>query len=125
MSAPEGICYDEKGLVPVVAQDANTGEVLMLAYASREAVQKTIETGEAHYHSRSRGELWRKGETSGNTQRVVEVRLDCDGDALLSGSNRRDPPVTPARGAASSPPCKARMKTLRTSVEPLGGCPRP
>lgn len=83
MSAPEGICYDEKGLVPVVAQDANTGEVLMLAYASREAVQKTIETGEAHYHSRSRGELWRKGETSGNTQRVVEVRLDCDGDALL------------------------------------------
>jgi phosphoribosyl-AMP cyclohydrolase / phosphoribosyl-ATP pyrophosphohydrolase len=83
LSAPEGICYDEKGLVPVVAQDANTGEVLMLAYASREAVQKTIETGEAHYHSRSRGELWRKGETSGNTQRVVEVRLDCDGDALL------------------------------------------
>jgi phosphoribosyl-AMP cyclohydrolase / phosphoribosyl-ATP pyrophosphohydrolase len=83
LSAPEGICYDEKGLVPVVAQDANTGEVLMLAYASREAVQKSIETGEAHYHSRSRGELWRKGETSGNTQRVVEVRLDCDGDALL------------------------------------------
>jgi len=83
LSAPESIRYDEKGLVPVVAQDANTGEVLTLAYASREAVQKTIETGEAHYHSRSRGELWRKGETSGNTQRVVEVRLDCDGDALL------------------------------------------
>ena len=83
MSAPEGICYDEQGLVPVVAQDASTGEVLMLAYASREAVERTIETGEAHYHSRSRGELWRKGATSGNTQRVVDVRLDCDGDALL------------------------------------------
>jgi phosphoribosyl-AMP cyclohydrolase / phosphoribosyl-ATP pyrophosphohydrolase len=83
VSAPEGICYDALGLVPVVAQDASTGEVLMLAYASREAVEKTIETGEAHYHSRSRGELWRKGETSGNTQKVVEVRLDCDGDALL------------------------------------------
>jgi len=83
VSAPEGICYDEQGLVPVVAQDASTGEVLMLAYASREAVERTIETGEAHYHSRSRGELWRKGATSGNTQRVVDVRLDCDGDALL------------------------------------------
>ncbi len=83
MSATEGIRYDERGLVPVVAQDASTGEVLMLAYADEEAVEKTIETGEAHYHSRSRGELWRKGETSGNTQRVVEIRLDCDGDALL------------------------------------------
>ena len=83
MSAPNGIRYDEKGLVPVVVQDAGTGEVLMLAYADEEALTKTVETGEAHYHSRSRGELWRKGETSGNTQKVVEVRLDCDGDALL------------------------------------------
>jgi phosphoribosyl-ATP pyrophosphohydrolase/phosphoribosyl-AMP cyclohydrolase len=77
------IRYDEQGLVPVVAQDAGTGEVLMLAYASHEAVEKTLETGEAHYYSRSRGELWRKGATSGNTQKVVDVRLDCDGDALL------------------------------------------
>ncbi len=83
MSAPEGIRYDALGLVPVVAQDASTGEVLMLAYANQEAVERTIETGEAHYHSRSRGQLWRKGETSGNTQRVFDVRLDCDGDALL------------------------------------------
>ena len=83
MSAPEGIRYDSSGLVPVVAQDAETGEVLMLAYATREAVEKTISSGEAHYHSRSRGELWRKGATSGNTQRVIDVRLDCDGDALL------------------------------------------
>ncbi len=75
--------YDENGLVPVVAQDATTNEVLTLAYANREAVEKTLQTGEAHFYSRSRNALWRKGETSGNTQRVVEVRLDCDGDALL------------------------------------------
>ena len=68
MSAPEEIRYDGGGLVPVVTQDADTGEVLMLAYASREAIERTVETGEAHYYSRSRGELWRKGETSGNTQ---------------------------------------------------------
>ncbi|MBA3473803.1 MAG: bifunctional phosphoribosyl-AMP cyclohydrolase/phosphoribosyl-ATP diphosphatase HisIE [Rubrobacter sp.] len=83
MSVAREIRYDEKGLVPVVAQDASTGEVLMLAYASREAVEKTLSSGEAHYYSRSREEIWRKGETSGNTQKVVEVRLDCDGDALL------------------------------------------
>ena len=83
MSAAREIRYDEKGLVPVVTQDASTGEVLMFAYASREAVEKTIDTGEAHYYSRSREEIWRKGETSGNTQKVTDVRLDCDGDALL------------------------------------------
>ncbi len=83
MTAPEGIRFDAGGLVPVVAQDATTGEVLTLAYANSEAVEKTRETGEAHYYSRSRGELWRKGATSGNTQKVIEVRLDCDGDALL------------------------------------------
>ncbi len=91
MNAPDGIRYDERGLVPVVAQDAETGEVLMLAYASEEAVEKTVETGEAHYHSRSRKEIWRKGATSGNTQRVVEVRLDCDGDALLYRVEPRGP----------------------------------
>lgn len=89
--APDGIRYDENGLVPVVAQDAGTGEVLTLAYANAEAVEKTKETGEAHYWSRSRGELWRKGATSGNTQRVVEVRLDCDGDALLYRVEPRGP----------------------------------
>ena len=83
MTMLEGIRYNERGLVPVVAQNASTGEVIMLAYANRKAVEKTVETGEAHYHSRSRGKIWRKGETSGNTQRVVEVCLDCDGDALL------------------------------------------
>jgi phosphoribosyl-AMP cyclohydrolase len=66
-----------------VAQDAETGAVLMLAYASPEAVARTVETGRAHYYSRSRGTLWEKGATSGHTQTVREVRVDCDGDALL------------------------------------------
>jgi phosphoribosyl-ATP pyrophosphohydrolase/phosphoribosyl-AMP cyclohydrolase len=79
----ETLQFDGSGLLPVVAQDAATGDVLTLAYANREAVEKTLATGEAHYFSRSRAELWRKGATSGNTQRVVEVRVDCDGDALL------------------------------------------
>ena len=83
MSGPEEIRFDERGLVPVIAQDATTGAVLTLAYANREALDRTLASGEAHYYSRSRGELWHKGATSGNTQRVVEVRLDCDGDALL------------------------------------------
>ena len=88
---PENVAFDAEGLVPVVAQDAATGAVLTLAYANREAVHKTLSTGEAHYYSRSRKELWRKGATSGNTQRVVEVRLDCDGDALLYRVRPRGP----------------------------------
>ena len=83
MSGVENIRFDENGLVPVIAQDTHTREVLTLAYANREAVDKTLVSGEAHYYSRSRRELWRKGATSGNTQGVVEVRLDCDADALL------------------------------------------
>jgi phosphoribosyl-ATP pyrophosphohydrolase/phosphoribosyl-AMP cyclohydrolase len=85
------IRFDERGLVPVIAQDATTDAVLTLAYANREALEKTLSSGEAHYYSRSRGELWRKGATSGNTQRVVEVRLDCDGDALLYRVEPRGP----------------------------------
>ncbi len=77
------LVFDERGLIPVVAQDAGTGEVLMLAYANREALEHTRSTGEAHYWSRSRGELWRKGATSGHTQQVVELLADCDGDSVL------------------------------------------
>ncbi len=72
-----------KGLVAVVAQDARTGQVLMQAFAGREALQRTLDTGEMHYQSRSRG-LWHKGATSGNTQRVVSLTADCDGDAVLA-----------------------------------------
>lgn len=78
------IDFDKQGgLVPAIAQDAHTGEVLMLAYMDEEALEKTLSTGFAHYHSRSRDALWKKGETSGNTQKVVSVRLDCDKDAVL------------------------------------------
>jgi phosphoribosyl-AMP cyclohydrolase / phosphoribosyl-ATP pyrophosphohydrolase len=77
------ITYDDRGLVPVVVQDAATGEVLTLAYADEEAVERTRATGEAHFFSRSRGELWHKGATSGNTQAVRAIRVDCDADALL------------------------------------------
>ncbi len=79
----EDVKFDERGLVPVVVQDARTGEVLMLAWANRDALQRTAETGRAHYWSRSRGALWMKGETSGHAQEVVDVRVDCDADAVL------------------------------------------
>jgi len=74
--------FDASGLVTCVATDAATGEVLMVAHMNDEALRKTIESGEAWYFSRSRNALWRKGETSGQTQRVVEIRLDCDQDAV-------------------------------------------
>jgi len=72
-----------KGLYTVVAQDAESGEVLMLAYANKEALEKTLETRKGHYYSTSRKKLWMKGETSGNTQEVSDVLVDCDGDALI------------------------------------------
>ncbi|MCS7129595.1 MAG: phosphoribosyl-AMP cyclohydrolase [Candidatus Caldarchaeum sp.] len=81
----------EKGLVPVVVQDAETKEVLMLAYADLEALRLTMETGLAHFWSRSRKKLWLKGEESGNFQNVVEVRADCDGDAVLYIVNPKGP----------------------------------
>ena len=77
------LAFDEQGLLPAVAQDADSGDVLMLAYVSRQALEKTRETGLAHYYSRSRDELWQKGQSSGHVQEVEEIRVDCDGDALL------------------------------------------
>lgn len=79
----EAIAFDRDGLLPAVAQQHDSGEVLMVAWMNREAIAATLRTGEAHYWSRSRGRLWRKGEQSGQTQRLVELRLDCDGDTLL------------------------------------------
>jgi phosphoribosyl-ATP pyrophosphohydrolase/phosphoribosyl-AMP cyclohydrolase len=75
--------FDARGLVPVIAQDTRSGEVLMLAWANAEALSETLRSGQAHYYSRSRRELWRKGASSGNVQQVQEVRFDCDADALL------------------------------------------
>ncbi|HEX7969301.1 MAG TPA: phosphoribosyl-AMP cyclohydrolase [Stellaceae bacterium] len=77
------LSFDEYGLVAAVAQQHDTGEVLMLAWMNREAVEATLRTGRVHYWSRSRQKLWRKGEQSGQVQRLVELRVDCDGDALL------------------------------------------
>lgn len=77
------IKFDDKGLVPAIAQDAVTGEVLMLAYMNEESLERTLETGLATYYSRSRGCLWQKGETSGHTQEIVSIQYDCDGDTLL------------------------------------------
>lgn len=79
----DAVHFDVQGLVPAVAQDASSGRVLMLAWMTRESLVRTVETGEATYFSRSRGRLWRKGEESGHVQKVVDVRLDCDGDAIL------------------------------------------
>jgi len=90
MSAPDGdpidgqVAYDERGLVPCVVQDWSTGEVLTLAYMNEQALTRTRESGELHLWSRSRGEQWHKGATSGNVQAVRALRLDCDGDSLLA-----------------------------------------
>ncbi|MBV9310441.1 MAG: bifunctional phosphoribosyl-AMP cyclohydrolase/phosphoribosyl-ATP diphosphatase HisIE, partial [Solirubrobacterales bacterium] len=78
------VVFDERGLVPCIVQDWRTGEVLTLAYMNAEALARTRESGETHFYSRSRQELWHKGETSGNVQRVKAIRYDCDGDALLA-----------------------------------------
>ncbi|MEO8487415.1 MAG: phosphoribosyl-AMP cyclohydrolase [Betaproteobacteria bacterium] len=83
MSFLDTVRWNADGLVPAVAQDAASGRVLTLAWMNRDALERTASTGEAHYWSRSRGRLWRKGETSGHVQRVREIRLDCDDDAIL------------------------------------------
>ncbi|WP_288900707.1 phosphoribosyl-AMP cyclohydrolase [uncultured Sneathiella sp.] len=79
----DSITFDANGLVPAIAQQHDTGEVLMMAWMNRDAVQETLEKGQVCYWSRSRGKLWRKGESSGHVQRLVDFRVDCDGDTLL------------------------------------------
>ena len=105
--------FDADGLLPVVATSAATGEVLMFAYMNAEALARTIETSEAHYWSRSRGRLWRKGEESGNTQRVVEMRIDCDQDALWLKVEQQ------GKDAA----CHTGRKGCFYRAVPLGGAP--
>ncbi len=80
---PQEVRFDDRGLVPAVVQQHDTGEVLMVAWMNADALRETLATGETVFWSRSRKQRWHKGETSGNTQRVVEVRADCDGDVLL------------------------------------------
>ena len=81
---PASLTYDARGLIPCIAQDHGSGEVLMLAWMNEGAVQRTLETGRVTYWSRSRGAFWVKGETSGHHQRLIELRLDCDRDCLLA-----------------------------------------
>lgn len=83
--------FNSDGLIPAVAQDSATGEVLMMAWMNEEALRQTVETGEATYFSRSRGKLWRKGETSGNTQSVHQILIDCDQDTLLLKVSQKGP----------------------------------
>ncbi len=75
--------FDDNGLIPAIIQDANTHDVLMMAWMNAESLKRTVETGETWFWSRSRAELWHKGETSGSIQKVLEMRYDCDGDTLL------------------------------------------
>ena len=108
---PIPIRFDEQGLVACVMQDARTGEVLTLAYMNEEALARTRETGEVHFWSRSRGELWRKGATSGNTMRLRALRYDCDEDALV------------ALVDAAGPACHTGERTCfhRGEVSPVAG----
>lgn len=91
MKVPEGLKYDEKGLIPAVIQDWKNGEVLMVAYMNAEAVRRTVETGLTWFWSRSRKKYWQKGETSGNVQQVKEIFFDCDKDTLLVKVEQKGP----------------------------------
>jgi phosphoribosyl-AMP cyclohydrolase len=103
--------FDAEGYLPVVVTSAKSGEVLMFAYMNEEALARTIETGEAHFWSRSRGRLWRKGEESGNTQRVVEMRTDCDQDAIW----------LKVEMAGADAACHTGRKTCFYRAVPVGG----
>jgi phosphoribosyl-ATP pyrophosphohydrolase/phosphoribosyl-AMP cyclohydrolase len=113
----EGISFGDDGLVPCVMQDAGTGEVLTLAYMSPESLRLTIETGEVHFFSRSRGEIWRKGETSGNVQRLRGLRYDCDGDAVVAL-------VEPAGPACHTGERSCFYRDLGGRAEPAKDAPR-
>lgn len=106
----DAVAWNRDGLVPVIAQQWDTREVLMLAWMNREALALTLSTGRATYWSRSRGELWRKGDTSGNIQLVREARLDCDGDTVLLLVDQ------------SGPACHTGTRTCFDSVD-LGAAP--
>jgi phosphoribosyl-ATP pyrophosphohydrolase/phosphoribosyl-AMP cyclohydrolase len=121
------IAYDDRGLVPVIVQDWRTGEVLTLAYANAEAMARTRETGELHLWSRSRDELWHKGATSGNTQAVRALRVDCDNDAVLALVEPAGPACHTGertcfhRGDTASAPHEALPALERTIEERRGG----
>lgn len=114
----EEIVWDDSGLVPAIVQDAKTGQVLMLAYMNRESLQLTLETGQTHFWSRSRQQLWHKGATSGNVQYVREIRYDCDADTLLVQVE----PAGPACHTGETS-CFYRMLTDDSKDTPEAGMP--
>ncbi|HKI60598.1 MAG TPA: phosphoribosyl-AMP cyclohydrolase [Mariprofundaceae bacterium] len=91
MSMIEEVKFNDDGLVPAIAQEAETGRVLMMAWMNEEAIKQTLETGFAHYYSRSRKKQWQKGESSGHVQKVLDIFLDCDGDTILLIINQTGP----------------------------------
>ena len=116
-SSPLGaVRFDEQGLVPCVTQDWRTGEVLTLAYMNDEALERTRATGEVHFYSRSRKEIWHKGQTSGNVQRVRQIRYDCDGDALVAL-------VDPAGPACHTGQRSCFYRDLEGSADPAADAP--
>jgi phosphoribosyl-ATP pyrophosphohydrolase/phosphoribosyl-AMP cyclohydrolase len=116
----EAVHFGDDGLVPVVAQSALAGDVLMVAYADRAALERTRETGEAHYHSRSRGALWKKGETSGHTQVVEDVRVDCDGDAVLYVVRQHGPACHTGAPTCFGEPTGAILTRLARTIADRG-----
>jgi phosphoribosyl-ATP pyrophosphohydrolase/phosphoribosyl-AMP cyclohydrolase len=111
-----GVRFDERGLAPAIVQDAATGTVLMLAWMDAEALAATERTGEVHFHSRSRGTLWKKGGTSGNTLHLVSLAVDCDGDAILVRAHPKGPVCHTGSatcwGDDAAPPLAATLSAL-------------
>lgn len=121
---PAAVRYGPDGLVAAVVQDADDGRVLMVAWQDAEALQATLETGEAHFHSRSRGVLWRKGETSGNTLAVASIELDCDGDAVLIRARPAGPTChTEARSCFDVAPGETASPAAGADVPASDGVP--
>jgi phosphoribosyl-ATP pyrophosphohydrolase/phosphoribosyl-AMP cyclohydrolase len=115
--ALDALDFDRSGgLISLVAQDAATGQVLMIGFANRLAVEKTLETGQVHFWSRSRDQLWRKGETSGNTLELISLHADCDSDAVLALVRPAGPPATRSRRAASATELTCPRAPSRTST---------
>ncbi len=115
MIDPTRVRFDDRGLVPTIVQDALTGAVLMLAYMDREALEATLRTREVHFHSRSRGRLWRKGESSGNVLHLIGLDLDCDADALLVRAHPAGPTCHTGEATCFGP----QGETLATFVSQL------